>query len=184
MISVNVPALNFPPRHLPLRWEAPLRGAPTLSLRDAEPGDISYLRQLYASSRASELALMSWPDAAKQAFCDSQFDLQHRHYVAHFATADFLVVLHAGVPAGRLYVHEADNELCIVDILLDEAMRGQGHGSALLRRLQQEVRDKALSALRLQVLITNQAARRLYEQLGFVLEGDEGAMHLAMRWRP
>jgi RimJ/RimL family protein N-acetyltransferase len=143
-----------------------------------------YLRQLYASSRAPELALMPWPNATKQAFCDSQFDLQHRHYVTHFAAADFLIVLHAGAPAGRLYVHEADDELCIVDILLDEAERGQGHGSALLRRLQQEVREKALNALSLQVLITNQAARRLYERLGFVLEGDEGAMHLLMRWRP
>jgi len=127
---------------------------------------------------------MPWPDTAKQAFCDSQFELQHRHYVTHFATADFLIVLHAGVPAGRLYVHEAGDELCLVDILLDEAMRGQGYGSALLRRLQQEVREKALSAMSLQVLITNQAARRLYERLGFVLEGDEGAMHLPMRWRP
>jgi RimJ/RimL family protein N-acetyltransferase len=167
-----------------LRWEAPLQGAPTLSLRDAEPGDLPYLRQLYALSRAPELALMPWPDAVKQAFCDSQFDLQHRHYVTYFTTADFLIVLHDGAPAGRLYVHETDGELCLVDILLDETMRGQGHGSALLRRLQQEVREKALSALRLQVLITNQAARRLYEKLGFVLEGDEGAMHLAMRWRP
>lgn len=181
---MNAQVLSFPPRHLPLRWEAPLHGAPTLSLRDAELGDMPYLRQLYASSRAPELALMPWPDAAKQAFCDSQFDLQHRHYVTHFATADFLIVLHAGTPAGRLYLHEAGDELCIVDILLDEAMRGQGHGSALLRRLQQEVKKNALSALSLQVLITNQAARRLYERLGFALESDESAMHLAMRWRP
>jgi RimJ/RimL family protein N-acetyltransferase len=183
-MSANAQVLGFPPRRLPLRWEAPLLGAPTLSLRDAEPGDMPYLRQLYASSRAPELALMPWPDAAKQAFCDSQFDLQHRHYVTHFTTADFLIVLHAGVPAGRLYLHEADEELCIVDILLDEAMRGQGHGSALLRRMQQEVQEKMLRAVKLQVLITNQAARRLYERLGFVLEGDENAMHLPMRWRP
>ena len=155
-----------------------------LSLRHADSGDLPYLRRLYASSRATELAAISLPDIARQAFCDSQFDLQHRHYVMHFATADFLIVLQDNVPIGRLYLHEADQVLTIVDILLDEAVRGQGLGSTLLRRLQQEVRDKALSALTLQVLVTNHAAHRLYERHGFVVESGDAATRLGMRWRP
>lgn len=143
-----------------------------------------YLRQLYAASRAAELAQVPWPESARRAFCDSQFDLQHRHYVTQFATGDFLVVLHGDAAVGRLYLHESASELRIVDILLDETVRGRGLGSTLLCRLQQEVRERGLAALALQVLITNPAARRLYERLGFVLEGDETAMHLEMRWRP
>nr|WP_193570496.1 GNAT family N-acetyltransferase [Luteibacter yeojuensis] len=153
-------------------------------MRDAGPDDVRYLRDLYAASRAEELAPIPWPAAAKRSFCDSQFDLQHRHYVAQFATGDFLVVLHGDAAVGRLYLHESPGELRIVDILLDETVRGKGVGSALLRRLQQEVRERQLATLALQVLVTNQAARRLYERHGFMLEGDETAMHLEMRWRP
>ena len=181
---MHAQAMRFPPRRQPSRWEVPLRGATALSLRDADSSDLPFLRRLYASSRAAELAAIPWPETAKQAFCDSQFDLQHHHYVTHFVTADFLIVLQDNVPIGRLYLHEADQVLTIVDILLDEAVRNQGLGSALLHRLQQEVREKALDELTLQVLITNHAAHRLYERHGFVVEGEDAAMRLGMRWRP
>jgi len=157
---------------------------PAFALRDAGPHDLPYLRDLYAASRAEELAPVPWHDAAKRAFCDSQFDLQHRHYVAQFATGDFLVVTHGDATVGRLYLHESESELRIVDILLDDAVRGRGLGSTLLRRLQEDVRERGLATLALQVLVTNLTARRLYERLGFVLEGDENAMHLEMCWRP
>ena len=181
---MHAQALPFPPRRQPSRWEGPFLDAPGLSLRDAEADDLPFLRRLYASSRAAELDAIPWPQAARQTFCDSQFDLQHHHYVTHFVAADFLIVLQGNVPVGRLYLHEADLVLTIVDILLDDAVRGQGLGSALLRRLQQDVRDRALDALALQVLITNHAARRLYERHGFVVESDDAAMRLGMHWRP
>jgi RimJ/RimL family protein N-acetyltransferase len=155
-----------------------------LSLRGAGPDDLPYLRRLYASSRGPELASIPWSETAKRAFCDSQFDLQHRHYVTQFPTGNFLIVLHDDVPAGRLYLHESAAELRIVDILLDETVRGRGLGSALLDRIQHEVCERRLPAVALQVLIDNHAARRLYERRGFVVEGDETAMHLDMRWRP
>jgi ribosomal protein S18 acetylase RimI-like enzyme len=181
---MHAQALCFPPRRQPSRWEAPIQGAPAVALRDADSADLPFLRRLYASSRAAELAAIPWPESARQAFCDSQFDLQHQHYVTHFVSADFLIVLQGHVQIGRLYLHEADRILTIVDILLDDAVRGQGLGSALLRRLQQEVRERAFDALTLQVLITNHAARRLYERHGFVVESDDAAMRLGMRWRP
>jgi len=177
-------ALHFPPRRQPSWWEIPLRDEPSLSLRDAGPDDLPFLRRLYASSRAAELAGIPWPEAARQTFCDSQFDLQHHHYVTNFATGDFMIVLQDNRPVGRLYLHEAERVLSIIDILLDESVRGQGLGSALLRRLQQEVSERALDALTLQVLVTNEAARRLYERHGFVIDGDDGAMRLALRWSP
>lgn len=181
---MHAETLHFPPRRWPSRWEVPICEVRAISLRDATSDDLPFLRRLYASSRAAELAAIPWPEAARQTFCNSQFDLQHHHYVTNFATADFLIVLQNDVPVGRLYLHEANQALSIVDILLDETVRGRGLGSALLRRLQQDVRERALDALTLQVLITNHAARRFYERHGFVVESDDAAMRLGMRWRP
>ncbi|MCT7027969.1 GNAT family N-acetyltransferase, partial [Salmonella enterica subsp. enterica serovar Minnesota] len=80
----------------------------------------------------------------KQAFCDSQFELQHRHYLAHPAPAGYFVVMRDGQPAGRLYLRHEVNELRIVDILIDDALRGRGVGTALLRWLQSRVREQGL----------------------------------------
>jgi RimJ/RimL family protein N-acetyltransferase len=178
---VNLPV--FPPGREPPYPVAPQLDDLGLGLRSADAADLPFLRNLYAASRGHELAGMPWPDATKRLFCDSQFDLQHRHYVVHYQSADFLIVLHRNEPIGRLYLHEAAQQLCIVDILLDQAVQGRGLGSALLGWTQAIVRERGLAALALHVDVRNEAALRLYERHGFVAQTIEGA-HLRMNWHP
>jgi ribosomal protein S18 acetylase RimI-like enzyme len=178
---MNVPA--FPQRREALYLAAPQFDDLDLGLRSAEAADLPFLRRLYAASRDRELAYIPWPDETKRSFCDNQFDLQHRHYVTSYLSADFLIVLHRRKPIGRLYLHETAQEMSIVDILLDRAAQGHGLGSALLRWTQDLVRERCLNALTLHVELRNEAAYRLYKRLGFVA-GEINGAHLHMTWRP
>ncbi|BDU19171.1 hypothetical protein DYGSA30_06280 [Dyella sp. GSA-30] len=153
--------------------------APGISLRYAHDGDLAFFRDIYAQSRAAEVAAMPWSAAVRRAFCDSQFELQHRHYVAHYRQGHFLVVEHDGKAIGRLYVCHQSDELWLVDILIDQTWRGQGIGTALLDWMRELASGLGLISLRLHVLKNNQGARRLYERQGFVPDGAEGA-HLRM----
>lgn len=155
-----------------------------VSLRAAESGDLPSLRVLYAQSRETEVAQMPWPPEARQAFCDSQFDLQHRHYVSQYAPASaFLIVLQKQQMIGRLYLHWSADELRIVDILIASPSRRQGIGSALLGGLQKAVSEAGVATLSLHVGMHNSEAYRLYRRLGF-LEGECRGGYLRMDWQP
>lgn len=153
------------------------------SLRRLGDADVPWLRDLYATTRAEEMAPVPWPDAAKRAFLDQQFALQHRHYLAHYADADFLAVVHAERgPVGRYYLQRAAPDHLLIDISLMPAVRGAGLGGALIGHSQREA--AALGrGMRLHVLEANPGARRLYERLGFIAEGGDGG-YVAMRWPP
>ncbi len=155
-----------------------------LSMRPARPSDLPMLRDLYAQTRAAEMAAVPWPDSVKRAFLDDQFRLQHRHYVAHYAAADFMVIEHPDGPVGRYYLLREAPAHLVVDISLFAAWRGQGIGAALLRASQEDARA-AGRGMRLHVVHDNQAARRLYERLGFV-PGEDATQgtHLPMHWSP
>lgn len=171
--TLAFPAVALPPW---LRAGAP----PPLSLRAAGRQDLAHLHDWYAESREAELAAVPWPAAAKRAFCDSQFALQHRHYTGQYVPASFLVVLHAGEPVGRLYLHWNAEELRIIDLLLCARLRGHGIGTALLRWLRATL--PAPLALTLQVETRNHDAGRLYRRLGFEVTGASGD-RLRMAWR-
>lgn len=174
----------FPHTSLDLATPASLseRG---LAWRRAHADDLPFLRELYATTRADELASVPWPDVLKRRFIDDQFALQHAHFVGHYDAADFLVIVHDGEPIGRLYVmRDPSREYAIVDIALLPAWRSQGVGSLLITQIQHEASEVG-RGVQLQVSIHNPVARRLYERLGFVTEspqGDEGS-HRRMRWR-
>lgn len=163
----------------PVAATSPLH-AHGITLRPALEQDMAFLRGLYHQSRAAELAAVPWPDVTRRAFLDSQFELQHRHYIGQYPDAAFLIVERTGSPLGRLYLHADGDALHIIDILLLSAMRGQGVGTALLAHVRQLARQHACDAVQLSVLRDNAAALRLYQRLGFTRVGGD-AMRLAMR---
>lgn len=150
-----------------------------VGFRPAANGDVDYLRDLYAASRADELAVTGWPDAAKMAFLHGQFAAQHHHYQQHYDGAAWLVVLRHDVPTGRLYLAEWAAEIRIVDILLAAAARGQGISNAILIDLAAYggAQGKPLSIH----VERNNPARRLYLRHGFAPVADVGAYELMRR---
>jgi ribosomal protein S18 acetylase RimI-like enzyme len=145
-----------------------------IQLRAATSHDLAFMRELYGTLRASELAPLPWSDEAKQTFLDDQFALQHLHFVRHYAAADFLLIEHEGVPIGRFYLlHEPAEDFLIVDIALLPTWRQQGAGSELIRAAQREANTLG-RGVNLHVDQRNIGARRLYERLGFSLVAEEG----------
>lgn len=55
----------------------------------------------------------------------------------------------------------------LMDICVDEKLRGQGIGSAMLAACEEWAREKNFEYLELNVLEANEAARRLYERTGY-----------------
>lgn len=151
-----------------------------LHLRAARHDDLPFLRALYASTREEELASVPWPEPMRAAFLGQQFALQHRHYVAHYPDADFLVIERGSTPIGRYYLQCGAPTALVIDISLQPQYRGMGVGSDLLTHTQAIAGAQALD-VELHVMHANLAARRLYQRLGFVETADEGS-HLRMRW--
>ena len=174
----------FPPER-PDRMQTPaLLAERGFSLRSLRDDDLPWLRDLYATTRAEEMAPVPWPEIAKRAFLDQQFGLQHQHYLAHYADTDFLAIEQAGQgPVGRYYLQRTAPAHLIVDICLFPGLRGSGVGGALIRHSQDEA--AALGrGMHLHVMRTNTGGKRLYERLGFVVTDDSGASHIAMAWSP
>jgi len=179
---VIAPALEFPPQDAADVTVPALLRERRICLRGAHAGDIPFLRRLYASLRADELAPLPWPQAAKQSFLDGQFTLQHRHYVNYYRDADFLMIDQDGTSIGRYYVQRSAHDFLIIDVSLERHARGQGIASALIGQTQQQARECG-TGVQLHVQYGNAGARRLYERLGFVAVADEGA-YQRMRWSP
>lgn len=155
------------------------RGYRLRALRD---DDSEWLRELYASTRAEEMAPLPWPDAAKRAFLDQQFSLQHRHYLSQYPGSDFLAIEREGHgPVGRYYLQRTAPAHLIIDVSLFPDARQHGVGSLLIASSQQAAAAQGCG-IRLHVLQHNYAARRLYARLGFVAVGDLQAAHLQMDW--
>ena len=143
------------------------------------PEDDSFSEQVYASTRAGELALTDWSEEQKAAFCHHQFTAQDAHYRAHYPGAQFSIIERGGVPAGRLFVARWEKEIRIMDIALLPGHRGAGIGTRLLRDLQEAARA-AGKALSIHVEKFNPALR-LYERLGFRAKEDKD-VYLLMEW--
>lgn len=153
-----------------------------IALRIETPEDREFLRRLYASIRWEELEPTGWPEAARLAFLSQQFELQDHHYKTHYAGAAFAIITEAGVPIGRLYLHQGPTDLRIMDIAFLPSHRGLGLGSALLRAVF-DLGRAAGTNVSIHVEMFNVGARRLYERLGFVQTEDKG-VYLRMDWSP
>jgi ribosomal protein S18 acetylase RimI-like enzyme len=152
----------------------------TYSLRAVCGDDEALLFEIYSSTRATEMALVSWDTAAKEAFLRSQFTAQQTHYRKFFPEATHDLILVKGHPAGRLYVNRRKDEIHILDIALLPEFRNLGIGTTILQDLMAEA-DSTNRSVLLHVEIFN-PAMKLYERLGFVKAGEQGIYH-EMIWK-
>lgn len=150
-------------------------------VRPERDDDVAFLQRLYASTRARELAMMSWPEPQKNAFVLQQFGAQRHHYRTHFADSAFDVILHDDRPVGRLYLQRRAACYHVIDIALLPERCGQGLGTALFHALFAMARAEKVG-VDLSVERFN-PAQALYRRLGFVAV-DVGDAYLAMEWRP
>jgi len=148
-----------------------------LSLREATPGDESFLLEVYASTRLEELEGFGWSDDQKLAFIKMQFLARERVY----PRADNRIIVLNGRPVGRMLVDRSDERILLRDIALLTEFRNRRFGSRLIRDLIQEA-TAARKPIELHVLASSPAAR-LYERLGFVKTGGD-ATYLEMKWVP
>src|SRR5262245_1989185 len=116
-----------------------------LSLRPATSDDREFLYQIYASTRADELALTDWTDSQKADFLDKQFTAQDTYYRENYPGAEFGLVLLDDEPIGRLYIHRRLGEIRVMDIAILPRHRNQGHATTLFHALQIEAAKSSKS---------------------------------------
>lgn len=162
--------------------QLPLPGGGRLTLRKVQPDDDSFLLEVYASTRADELAQVDWSDEQKHQFISWQFGLQRREYDARFPDAEYNVILVDGAPAGRIWVGRKEDEIRLLDIALLPQFQNLGVGTLLVQRLIDIAAREGLP-LRHMVFVLNNNARPFYERLGFVVTEELGAYN-HMEWRP
>ncbi len=150
------------------------------TLRPEREADIHFLMQLYASTRAHDMALVpDWTDEQRQAFLTSQFRAQRIHYHTHFPACRFDVLAFSGAPMGRLYLDARPSSLHIIDIALLPEWCGRGIGTVILQALTGAARAQGK---RVGIFVErNNPALRLYRRLGFTAVADH-AVYLEMEW--
>jgi ribosomal protein S18 acetylase RimI-like enzyme len=105
------------------------------------PKTKAFLRQVYACTRAEEMALVPWTDEQREAFLRFQFDAQDSYYRSQFPEAAYQIILKDGAPVGRLYVYRNSTDMRILDITILPEHRAAGVGTSLIRDLQAEAEE-------------------------------------------
>lgn len=153
----------------------------SISLRPVQPEDEPFLLDVYASTRATEMALVAWNDEQRHAFISSQFAAQQDFYSQKYPGADHSIIQADGRAVGRLYLARLEDHLRIVDVTVLPKERNAGVGSYLLKELQDEASRNG-KPLRIYVENFNPSLR-LFERLGFQPREEQG-VHLLFQWPP
>jgi ribosomal protein S18 acetylase RimI-like enzyme len=156
-----------------------------VNLRTICEADLPRLFEIYASTRAEELALVSdWSEAQKTAFLSQQFLAQHQYYQEFYKGAELQVIELDHAVIGRLYVHwnYSPQEVRIMDIALLPDYRGRGIGSQLIHAIQQKGGEMGKS-VSIHVEYNNPALQ-LYQRLGFHKIGEFNSVYFLLEWKP
>ena len=143
--------------------------------------DDGFILQVYASTRAQELAQVPWNAEQKEAFVRMQYAAQKRHYAAEFPRASHDIIYAGETPMGRIYLDRREEALHILDVTVLPQHRGQGIGAVLLRRLLDEA-GKLGKPVTIYVESFNPSLR-FFERLGFQKDHEEGFQFL-LKWQP
>ena len=150
-----------------------------VELRPISPSDRPFLLRLFADLRRPAFLEIGWSGADLEVLLESQFKLQSSAYASRYPDGEFLLVLEAGQPIGRLYMASLPEELRVVDLALVEPARGRGIGTHLLQLVCRRA-DAERRLVRFYVEVRNRA-QRLYERMGFRPVAEEGPYRLLER---
>jgi ribosomal protein S18 acetylase RimI-like enzyme len=123
---------------------------------------------VYAEAHVSAKSLP--PEGARQRAIDEYAELLpegaatpgHHLYTARNGDRKIGMIWFAERP------HGAGRVAYLYDIKVEPGLRGRGHGEALMRAMEHEVRSAGLKTVRLQVFGNNSVARSLYRKLGYI----------------
>ena len=140
-------------------------------------GHIPQLRETTAadSDLCLEIKRKSFGDYVDQIWGWDE-GLQRRLHVKDFEPGKFKIVHLDGQDIGLLSVREEGNRFWISQIYILPIHQNKGYGTRLIQNVIAEA-DRAGKSVKLQVLKIN-PARKLYERLGFVVTGTNGAHHV------
>ena len=150
-----------------------------VTFRPVVPDDEVFLLELYATTRADEMAMVPWTDEQREVFVKMQFTAQQDHYREAYPNASREIILSQGRPVGHRYVARLEKEIRIVDITVAPAERNCGIGTFSLGELLKEAKriDKVV-----RIFVENyNPSLRLFERLGF-RQAEEHGIHLLMEW--
>ena len=152
-----------------------------VTLRESTLDDDAFLREVYACTRAQELAMTPWNDEQRAAFLRFQFDAQDSFYRQQYPDAGYQIILSDGEPVGRLYVARKANEIKILDLTVLPQYRNKGIGSTLVDEILSEANNTGKSVL---IWVEQGSpAQELFKRLGFSKKEDDGCQDL-LEWRP
>jgi len=155
--------------------------ASSVTYRGAGADDGVFLLDLYAGTRADEMALVPWTEEQQHAFVKMQYAAQQAHYREKFPTASHEIILLDGRPVGQRYVDRLEREIRIIDIIVMASERNHGIGTFSVRELMDEAKG-AGTVVTIYVETFNPSLN-LFERLGFRQVAEHGA-HLLMEWAP
>jgi ribosomal protein S18 acetylase RimI-like enzyme len=142
--------------------------------------DEPFLLELYASTRAAEMALAPfWSAEQKLLFLQSQFAAQDRYYRERYPNASFHLIELDGRRAGRLYLAELADEIRIIDLAFLPALFDPGIFVALIEEILQKA-ERAAKPARI-YLENGDPQTEIFVRLGFRKIGEHGIYFLWQR---
>lgn len=149
------------------------------TLRPVSSSDEPFLVELYASTRAEEMALVPWSGEQKQAFLQMQFEAQDRCYRERYPNASFDLIKLNDSPVGRLYVAELSDEIRIIDLTFLPAHFDPQLFEALIEEILQKA-ERIGKSVRIHLENYNPQTE-IFVRLGFRKIGEHGIYFLWQR---
>jgi len=157
---------------------------PDTALRPLTAADEAFARKLFQEERGAQFAPLGLNGAMLTALLDQQYRAQQAGYRAAFPQAERFVIEHRGKAAGQLMTAlvESAGELTLhlIDITVSTDARGRGIGIDVVAALEQAACASGAIRFQLAVLDGNEAARRLYQRLGFIAVDAGAGSHIGM----
>lgn len=148
----------------------------------AATADENFLFELYAATRAVEMALVPWSDEQRRAFLRQQFAAQDAFYRERYADAAFDIIKIGSEPVGRFYRAELADEIRIVDICFAPERFDR---RIFINLIEQVLRagDAANKPVQIYLESFDRTASEIFAPLGFQKAGEHG-IHILWRREP